>query len=218
MSTTKTASTKKFANMKEFFASAQFKKFEKNSIAKLVEIVKEFDLYPNPTVNDFKDGYSYRINSSNEDGLDLRSVNLAPRQSVKLVSGLVLDNFGLMRLNEWVVKNEKNGKRVQTVHFPGHWSYRHYGGGSNGCGLFDASFDLNGKLIALHMQYETDELAQARQELDDAEMSGNLVKSQKARENHKKVRAALMTRVDKLIDPDNLHKALENKNLTQERA
>ena len=165
-----TTAPKKFKNMKEFMKDPQFKKFEKNSIAKLVQIIKEFDIYPEPTAADFAAGYEYARRDESTDGLNLKTVDLAPRQSVKLVEKLVLDNFGMIRLHD---NGPDGGRNVQLVHYPGHWSYGHFGGGSNGCGLFSANFDLNGKLVSLRMEYRTRDLAQAEARLNNSEMGGD---------------------------------------------
>ena len=210
MPNTQTTTVKKFTTMQEFFQDPQFKIFEKNSLAKLVEIVNAFELWPNPTVEDFGMGYSYGQEDEHRDGFDLSTVNLAERQSVKLVSGLVLNNFGPIRINYYMPEGCEDENAVQLVTFNAHWSFKHYGGGENGSPLFSASFDLNGKLASLHMQYVTKELEAEQKQLAHLEIHGTGFEQDCAKESHKKARAVFMKQVEALIDQDNLLKALQN--------
>ena len=217
MSNSKNNEVKKFTTMDEFMHDPQFKIFEKNSLEKIVQIIKEFEIYPDPSVEDFRHGYSYRKHREHEDGLDLSSVDLAPRQSVKLVSELTLDNFGMIRLGEEKVKNGKDEKTVQTLWFNAHWSYNHFGGGSNGCGLFDVHFDVNGKVAGLRLEYEPRELKKARKHADHLEIHGTEHELKCAREDYKKARAKFMDQVDALVDKDNLVREARNEKPGQER-
>ena len=219
MSEQKLSNMKKFESMQEFMRSEQFKTFEKKSLSKLVEIIKEFDLYPNPAIEDFGGGYVYTKLNEREDGLNLCSVDLAARQKVKLVSKLVLDNFGMIRLHDHTLKGggDVDVKSLQLIGVDAHWSYEHFGGGSNGTGMFVAGFDVNGNLATLRMQYEPKEVEQARKLMDHLEIHGTEHEVDCARKDHAKIRKAFMQRVDSLRDRGNLLQLAQEQQPIKER-
>ena len=202
---------KHYENIEEFYNSDDFKTFEKNSLAKFVEIAKKLKLYPKPDLADFAGAYT--LDDPDQWGkrtLEFRSADLADKLNFKLVPYLWLRSFGSVRLCEQEIgpKNPKAKvkKTVQVLSFDCNWMYRHYGGGGNGTDIFWAAFDLNGKLSAIRSEVLPKKLEELKNNSDSMGIfdKAEIEKAEALLPEYNKKSAAFKAKVRKLIDKDNL--------------
>ena len=201
---------KYYNSMKEFYDSPDFKVFEKNSLAKIVEIAKKLKLYPQPNIADFAGAYSLNERS---DGLKFCSVDLADKLNFKLVPYIWLDNFGAAEFIDQEVKpkNTKNKKdasqkTVQLICFNFHWRYQHYSAGGNGTELFTAYFDVKGKLAHIRAVVKPKELEELKNKSDTWRRFDDEEKRSAAefRPEYEKKQKIYEAKIKKLYDKDNM--------------
>ena len=202
---------KHYETVEEFFNSSDFKIFEKNCSAKLVEIAKKLKLYPNPDLADFAGSLTLSgPDRWGKRGLEFKSVDLGDKLNIKLFPSLWLTSFGYVRPCNQEIKNKNPDapkKLVQLLSFDCNWRYNHYGNsGSNGADAFWCSFDLNGKLATFQAQAMPKKLDDLREKATNWDIfdKGAKARAEALLPEYKKAQKAFDAKCKKLIDRDNM--------------